>query len=150
MPCAIGDVMHPLVFIIVLNWNSWRDTLECLGSFEQVDYPNYRVLVVDNGSTDGSEERIRTACPEIEFIQTGANLGYAGGNNMGIRHALRQGARYVLLVNPDVVLEPATLRRLVRVCADVPQVGALCPVIRREDAPDCVWFGGGVIKWKEG
>ena len=143
-------IEHPLVYIIMLNWNSWRDTLECLGSLEQLDYPNYRVLVVDNGSTDGSEKRIREAYPEIELIQTGANLGYAGGNNVGIRHALSHGAAYVLVINPDVLVERRTLTTLVEVALRHPQIGALSPVVRFKDKHELVWFGGSVIHWQEG
>jgi GT2 family glycosyltransferase len=142
--------MHPLVFIIVLNWNSWRDTLECLRSLAQLDYPNYRVLVVDNGSTDGSEERIREAYPALDLLQTGANLGYAGGNNVGIRHALSHGAAYVLVVNPDVLVEQRTLTTLMEVTLCHPRIGALSPVVRFKDKHGTVWFGGSVIHWQEG
>jgi GT2 family glycosyltransferase len=140
----------PLVHIVVLNWNSWRDTLECLGSLERLDYPNYRVLVVDNGSTDGSEERIRESHPDIELIQTGENLGYAGGNNAGMRYVLCQGAEYILLVNPDVVLEPQTLSRMVRTAQSHPLVATLSPVIHSKDKSDDIWFGGSRIEWTDG
>src|SRR5438552_1228619 len=71
-----------LVCIIVLNWNGWQDTLECLESLRRLDYPNFRVLVVDNGSTDDSVERFKKFSLQDELIETGRNLGYAGGNNV--------------------------------------------------------------------
>jgi len=147
--CAPSTV-PPLVYIMVVNWNSWRDTIECLESLARLDYPNYRSLVIDNGSTDDSERRIRDAFPGVELVQTGANLGYAGGNNVGIRYALRQGAAYVLLVNPDVVLDPQSLAFLVATAESHTGVAALSPVIHCKDTPQAVWFGGGVIDWHEG
>ena len=84
----------PLVWIVVLNWNGLSDTLACLQSLQQLRYPERRIVVVDNGSTDGSVEALRSARSSIgfELIEAGRNLGYAGGNNLGIRHALEKGA----------------------------------------------------------
>ncbi len=137
----------PLVLIVVLNWNCWRQTLGCLASLDELDYPNRRILVVDNGSTDSSEPHIREARPEVGIIQTGANLGYAGGNNVGIRYALDFGAPYVLVMNPDVELERRALTKLVRAAECHPRIGALSPVIRWKTKPDRVWFGGSRIQW---
>lgn len=110
-PKAVGAA--PLVAIIVLNWNNWPVTVECLESLRRVSYPNRRVLLVDNGSSDGSEKILRERFPQLELIQTGANLGYAGGNNAGLRRALEQGADYLCLLNNDVVVEPDFLEPLV-------------------------------------
>lgn len=98
-----ASIDEPLVFIVVLNWNCWEDTVACVASASQMAYRRYKVVVVDNGSTDGSECRIRDACPHVEVIQTGANLGYAGGNNIGIERALAAGADYVLVDRKSVV-----------------------------------------------
>jgi GT2 family glycosyltransferase len=141
---------HPLVFAIVLNWNSWQDTLECISALKGQAYKNCRVLIVDNGSIDNSEQRLRNACPDVEVLQSGANLGYAGGNNVGIRHALEKGARYVLLVNPDVVVNTHTVSALMQLAPSVPNIGAMSPVIYRKDRPDSIWFAGGVIEWANG
>ncbi len=114
----------PLVCIIILNWNGWKDTLECLASLEKLDYPNYEVVVVDNGSTDGSESRIRKAYRYITLLQTGKNLGFAGGNNTGIRYALsRHDFDYVWLLNNDTVVEPDALKHMVRRMQERPDAG---------------------------
>lgn len=113
----------PFVSVVILNWNGWRDTLECLKSLEALTYDNYKIVVVDNASTDGSEQRIREAYPNLILIQSGANLGFAGGNNVGIKHALLQEADFVWLLNNDTVVEPDALTHLVqRIQAD-PKVG---------------------------
>lgn len=145
---ALDASTVPLVYIVILNWNGWRDTLQCLAAIEDLDYTNYHVLVVDNGSTDDSESQIHAAFPRVEVIQSGGNLGYAGGNNVGIRRALNEGANYVLLVNPDVVISRDTLRALVDTAEGQVRAGALCPLIRYKDSPEAVWFGGGVIDWR--
>ena len=69
----------PLVAIVILNWNGWRDTLECISACRKLEWPNFRILPVDNHSSDGSVEMLRGACPDLEIIETGANLGFAGG-----------------------------------------------------------------------
>jgi len=108
----------PKVAIIVLNWNGWRDTIECLGSLQRTTYPNYQIIVVDNGSTDGSVAYIRAAYPNLTLIETGKNLGYAGGNNAGIRYGLEQGAEYILILNNDVKIEPNTLTAMIEAAAE--------------------------------
>ncbi len=154
LPSTTGvDILSsysPIVYVVVLNWNSWCDTLTCLASLAHLDYPNYRVVVVDNGSEDGSEGHIREAYPNINLIQTECNLGYAGGNNVGIRYALRRGAEYVLLVNPDIVVERGTLRTLLTTAVAHGRIGALSPIIRYKEDPTRVWFAGGTIDWRMG
>ena len=81
----------PVVSIIILNYNGREDTLACLRSLEHLTYSNARVIVVDNGSTDGSVEAFRTQHSDFTLIETGANLGFTGGNNVGIKSALGQG-----------------------------------------------------------
>jgi GT2 family glycosyltransferase len=115
--------MKPLVCIVVLNYNGWQDTVECLTSLERLDYPNYQVVVVDNASCDGSEEKIRKRYADVTVIQSGANLGFAGGNNVGIRHALEHGADYVWLLNNDTVVEPHALHHLVERMRAEPDIG---------------------------
>lgn len=125
-----GEQEHnnwPKVAIIVLNWNGWRDTIECLESLRRLTYPNYEIIVVDNGSTDGSVSRIRTAFPDITILETGKNLGYAGGNNRGIDYALEKGADYVMILNNDAKVEPDTLTTMIEVAgeSEASVVGAL-------------------------
>lgn len=133
--------MTPRVTAVVLNWNNAPDTVACLASLAQQDYPHW-VLVVDNGSTDDSVARIRAAYPEVELLETGANLGYAGGNNAGIRHALAAGADYVFILNNDVTLHPACLGELVRATAAEPRAGMVGPLVLDAETPDRVQSAG--------
>ncbi len=142
-----GD--RPAVFCILLNWNGCADTLECLDSLGRTRYSNLTVIVVDNGSTDGSVAQIRKAYPDIELIQSPTNLGYGAGNNLGIRHALRRGAKYIWLLNNDTVVEPDTLSALVALCEADPMLGQAGSVLSYAHAPSQVqaWGGGQVNLW---
>lgn len=102
----------PKVYIVVVNWNGRNDTLECLASLMDLDYPRHTVVAVDNASSDGSVKEIRLRFPQVTILQAGANLGFAGGNNVGIRHALEHGADYVWILNNDTVVAPDALTRL--------------------------------------
>lgn len=97
------------ITIIILNWNGKKDTLECLASVRNIHYPHFKTLVVDNGSTDNSVEAIKEQFPEVTVIATGENLGFAGGNNVGIRAALQDGADSILLLNNDTIVDPEIL-----------------------------------------
>ena len=130
--------------IVVLNWNGKEDTLACLHSLAQVETPEHEVLVVDNGSEDGSEEAIRAAFPEVPVLQTGSNLGFAGGNNAGIDWALAHGAGYVLLLNNDTLVEPDFLTHMVATAESGPRVGIVGASIAYAASPQKLWaFGGG-------
>lgn len=135
--------------IIVLNWNGWCDTLACLDSLTRLDYPNYEVIVVDNGSTDGSVEHIRNARPDVKLLEAGANLGFSGGCNLGIRDALSRGFEYVWLLNNDTEADPHALSALVDTAESDPTIGAVGSVIYHMDQPDTVqeWGGGYVNLW---
>lgn len=101
---------NPLIYIVILNWNGKEDTLACLSSLSKVLYTPFQTVVVDNGSTDGSIEAIRRTFPQVTLIENGKNLGFAGGNNVGIRWALAQGADAVFLLNNDTVVDPHILQ----------------------------------------
>jgi len=137
----------PFVVVIVLNWNGWRDTLDCLASLEKLDHPDYEVVVVDNGSTDGSEEKIRESSPDVSVLQTGANLGFAGGNNAGIECTLGRDADFVWLLNNDTFVEPHTLTAMVEEMREDGKVGAVGSVLRYMDEPDRMQcYGGGWVR----
>ena len=133
------------VSIIVLNWNGRDDTLECLRSVQRIDYPNFETIVVDNGSSDGSVAAMRAAFPQLRVLETGKNLGYAGGNNVGIRDALERGTDYVLLLNNDTIVDPALLREFVDAAAAFPDGGMFTGKIYFHAEPNRIWFGGS--KW---
>ena len=136
----------PAVVAIVLNWNSGPDCLACLAALARSDYAPLRVLVVDNGSTDGSVDSIRAAMPEIDVLELGANCGYAAGNNRGIAWALARGAEYVWILNPDVVVDPACLRTLVSAAEAVDRAGLFAPAVCFRESPDVFFSVGGVLR----
>jgi GT2 family glycosyltransferase len=145
----VADVETPRVHVVILNWNGWEDTVACVASVKQTEYPDFHIVVVDNASSDGSEERIRAAHPDITVLQSGGNLGYAGGNNVGIRHALDQGADFVWILNNDTSVAPDALAELVRPAAD-PQIGIVGSKIYFMAAPTRLWFAGGRVDWRRG
>jgi len=133
------------VIVIILNWNNAGDTLQCLASLESLTYPNYGLLIVDNGSTDDSVQRIRAVYSTVTLLETGENLGYAGGNNVGIRYALEQGADYVLLLNDDVVLAEDAISALLKVAVQHPEAGFLGPNVYIMEQPEHLLSSGGVF-----
>lgn len=138
--------MNQPVDVVVLNWNGWQDTLACLSSLQNLDYPSFRLLLVDNGSTDGSIEHIRAAMPSLELLPTGVNLGFGGGCNIGLRHALARGADYVWLINSDATVDAGALSALVREAEAHPKVGAVGSVLYEADQPNRVQlWGGGTV-----
>lgn len=142
--------MTPSVAIIVLTWNGKDDTLECLESLRRVDYPSFRVILVDNSSTDGAAEAVRQGFPEVEVIETGENLGFAGGNNIGIRHALDWGFDAALLLNNDTIVDPGFLSALVEPLYRSEDVAATNPLIYYYAQPDVIWSAGGEIDERTG
>jgi len=145
-----GAEAGPRVGVVVLNWNRRDDTLACLGSLARLDYPAFEVVVVDNGSADGSAQAIRERFPDVLLIENGENLGYAGGNNVGLRYALKRGLDYVLLLNNDTEVAPDLLRLLVGAAEADPAVGVAGPTIYYYDRPEVIWSAGGAIDWRRG
>jgi GT2 family glycosyltransferase len=177
-------------YVILLNWNGWKDTIECLESIFRLSYPDFRVVVCDNASSDGSLEKIKTwargdlpaeyahprlrrfssppipkPVPYLELsreqarlgasgheaplvlIPTGANLGFAGGNNVGLRYALGDpNCNFVWLLNNDTVVEPDALSALVAKALTDSRIGAVASVCYYADAPSEVqaWAGARV------
>jgi GT2 family glycosyltransferase len=185
--------MDDRVYIIILNWNGWQDTIECLESIQQSDYPNYCTVVIDNGSQDDSCKRIQAwargdiladprhvdccggekpvkvfsynkttaenggipqteqelsllpAAKKIVLIQSGENLGFAGGCNVGIRYALAVGAEYVWLLNNDTVVERAALGRMVNFMENHSDYQGVTGQIRLYENPSKIWNCGGKL-----
>lgn len=125
-------MVMPTVFIIILNWNGKDDTLACLDSVYKLNYPDYHVIVVDNASTDGSVDAIRarySSATWLTIIENGVNIGYTGGNNVGIRYAMEHGAVYVWLLNNDTIVEPYSLGALISASQGNPSAGILGPKV---------------------
>jgi len=138
---AGGEVAAPVVWIVVLNWNRPRDTIECISSLRELEYPAYRILIVDNGSTDDSVEMFQKL-PDVELLSNERNLGFAEGNNRGIAHALQKEADYILLLNNDTTVSSSLLDEMVDVAESDERIGIVGPVIYYAERPDQVWFAG--------
>ena len=130
------------VAIVVLSWNGRDDTLGCLRSLQAVEHAPLTVMVVDNGSTDGTEEAVRAEFPEVVLVRCEQNLGFAEGNNVGIRQALELGAAHVVVLNNDVEVEPGFVGALVGEARHRPDAGALCSKILFFEPRDRIWFAG--------
>lgn len=140
-----GLEAEPEVVVIVLNWNNAPETLGCLESVLRLDYLNCRVLVVDNGSNDDSVPRIRSQFPEVELLPNETNLGYAEGNNVGIRHATKTGAKYLLLLNNDVRVASDCLTELVSAAERFPEAAFLGPKVYHLDRPEQIQSAGAQL-----
>ena len=138
----------PLVYIIILNWNGCRDTIECLESVFKLDYDNFKVIVVDNGSIDDSVLVIRKRYPQVILIENRENLGYTGGNNIAMHYAMEQGAEYMWLLNNDTLIERNTLEKLVGTAGKSDEIGMVSPVIYYLGEPEEIQFCGCCIDWK--
>jgi GT2 family glycosyltransferase len=127
---------------IVLSWNGREDTLRCLESLTRVEHADLGIICVDNGSTDGSQQAIGERFPQVVQIEAGANLGYAGGNNLGLRHALESGARWMVLVNNDATVAPDVIEGFERVARERPRAGILAGKVYFAERPHTIWFAG--------
>lgn len=147
---GLGSSSEPLVYIVIINWNQPEMTKECLESLAQISYSCYKVLVVDNGSTDDSVASIRAAFPETIMLETGENLGYSEGNNVGIRLALEQGAEYILLLNNDTTVDRPMLGQMVEVAESETHIGIVGPTQYYFDLPDTIWGAANYVEWSAG
>jgi GT2 family glycosyltransferase len=137
----------PRVHILVLNWNQWGLTAACLRSLLNVDYPACRIVVIDNGSTDDSMRKLAEEFEErVDLIAAGGNLGFAAGNNLGIRRALEQAGDYVMLLNNDTIVDHDFLAPLVRALECHPDCAAVVPKIYFLSRPDTIWAAGGRVR----
>jgi GT2 family glycosyltransferase len=130
-----------MVAAVVLSWNRCEDTLACLRSLAAAD-PAPHVILVDNASSDGTVDAVRGEFPGLELIENPSNLGFAEGNDVGIRRALAVGADYVLVLNNDTEVDSGFLTPLLEEAGRRPDAGALSPKILFADPPDLIWFAG--------
>jgi GT2 family glycosyltransferase len=136
----------PRVGVVVLNWRRPREILTCLASIEAQDHPSCEIVVVDNGSANGSLADIRREFPAAVAIENGRNLGFAAGNNRGIEYLMKQGVDYVLLLNDDATCERTLLSQLIAQAEAEPDIGVLGPTIFYADHPGTiVWSAGGAV-----
>jgi GT2 family glycosyltransferase len=130
---------HPCIHICLVNWNQYDDTAECLESLRLIAYPRYQVLVIDNGSTDGSCDRLMSEFPWATYLRNDENIGFAGGNNVGIQYALDHETDYVFLLNNDTVVDPQVLEKLIVVAESDGRIGIVGPAIYSYSDRDVFW-----------
>lgn len=161
------------VFLIILNWNGWEMTLDCLKSLQDIKCDSFEmeIVVVDNGSTDdsiskiknhpaGGGTKIKTNIKDFKFILNSANLGFAEGNNVGIKYALENGADYVCLLNNDTRVDPDFLKELIKTGESDEKIGLVGGKIyfekgyefhgdrhKEKEKGKIIWYAGGLIDW---
>jgi GT2 family glycosyltransferase len=190
-----ADAALPPVTVLLLNWNGWRDTVECLESLFRLDYPRWNVIVCDNASTDDSVDRIRSwangqlqvaletpvtlrhlvdppvAKPipfgersaatgsipgsfeprSVSLMRIDENLGFAGGNNVGLRHLMStKAAKYVWILNNDVVVAPDSLTRLIACAEADTRIGGVGGTLYEYSDPSTIQnrAGGRFAAWQ--
>lgn len=109
-------MVKPLVYILVLNYNGAKDTIECINSLQKISYNNYKIVIIDNKSTDNSLCELEQFNSSCIFIKSEENLGYAGGNNLGIKYAMESKADYILILNNDTIVEKDFLSNIINSC----------------------------------
>lgn len=138
---------YPALWIVVLNWNQKEVTAACLNSLAASNVKRqFRVVMVDNGSTDGSPDYFRENFPWVEVLVNSTNLGFTGGNNIGIHYALARGATLILLLNNDTEVSTDCIEQLLLAVTTHPEYALFCPKIYYYDDPQRLWYGGGDIR----
>lgn len=133
------DMTLPLVSIITVNYNQSGVTCELLSSLRLITYPNVEIIVVDNGSPSDTPDAIKTRFPECILIKSAENLGFAGGNNLGVSHSKGE---YLLFINNDTEVEPGFIEPLVAMLRSDPRIGMVSPKIRFFHTPDTIQYAG--------
>jgi GT2 family glycosyltransferase len=144
------DANVPLIYIVILNLNAPTVTAACLQSLQRSTYSNYRIILVDNGSSDKSGQTLACRFPEVHLLQMERNRGFTGGCNAGMKKALKSQADYILLLNNDTTVAPDTLERLVLTAEMNESIAIVSPKILFADAPDRIWYAAGSYSWWRG
>ncbi|MBU1200684.1 glycosyltransferase family 2 protein [Patescibacteria group bacterium] len=131
--------------IVILNWNNYRDTQECLRSVDKQTYKNYQVAIVDGNSTDNSTRKLQQEFPQFKYIYSSADSGYSGGNNLGISYVLGNKVKYVLSINNDVVLDKSCLKELVKELNNNSKAGIVGPRMYSYSEKSIFQLSGGYV-----
>lgn len=138
------------VAIILVNWNSYEFTNDCIYSLKKASYPNFNIIVVDNGSADQSGQRLQQEHPEVITLFSPDNKGFTGGNNIGFDYAIQKGFDYAMLLNNDTFVEPDFIDHLVEYMESNPQTGAVQPRIYFNHDRSLLWNGGNLFFYSIG
>lgn len=131
--------------IIIVSWNSYEVTAPCLESLRQLEYSDFEVIVVDNGSNDNSLEKFRSNFPEVTLLSNKENMGFTGGNNTGIQYALDKDKDLIMLLNNDTVVTKEFATILVKRLSNSLDIGAIQPKIMYNQERDIIWNAGGIL-----
>ena len=133
---------YPLLSIILVNWNRPRDTLDCIQSIRESTYSNYNIIVVDNDSRDDSLMQLRSSRSTFILLEAETNLGFTGGNNLGIRRARDLKADYIMLLNNDTFIAPDALEKMVQAAVSESSTGIVTPKILFHPQRNLIWAAG--------
>lgn len=137
----------PLIYIILVNFNSYKDTIECVRSLKKINYLNYKIVIVDNNSKNDSVKELKKHLNDCIIIESKNNKGFSGGNNLAIEYSIKNGAEYVLLLNNDTLVNPNFLTNMINSYNKINNVGIVTCKILYYPEQNKIWYGGGKINW---
>lgn len=137
------------IVAITISWNSIKYIDKCIVSLLKSNYP-IEIIVVDNNSSDGTELYLKNKYPTVTVIQSGANLGVTGANNLAIKKAIEEHADYIFLLNPDAYIDPNCINKLLEVMKKDLKIGMACPMIYNANKSNRIWFAGSIFDWHKG
>lgn len=141
---------NPLVAIILTTWNNFLDTKECLDSLHKISYHNYKVIIVDNNSHDGTVEKIKRLYKKVIVVKNEKGVSYTKAINQGFRKSLEIIATYTLLLNNDTVVQGNFLKVLVRRLQSDSEIGIASSKMFFYEEKDRIWYAGGIVDYKRG
>jgi GT2 family glycosyltransferase len=133
----------PKIVAIILNTNRKMDTLACIQSIEENQYPNIQIVVLDNASTDGSADAIKTLYPHVNILVLNENKGYAGNNNVGLEFAIKLNPDWIFVLNEDIILDKNALDEMMCEAKENPKAGIIGPLVFHFDEPEIIQSAGG-------
>ena len=159
--------INPMVYAVVLNYNGWQDTIECINSLLNINYKNFKIIIVDNKSNDGSvveiinyfkssksgitiidssqAEKSKSESGKVTLISSKKNGGYGYGNNIGIKFAITNGADHIVILNNDTIVDSDFLQPLVNRCEKNDNIGIVSGKVLYYSKPDIIWSNGGYV-----